>query len=95
MQALTPEQIAKVEKGLAALENGESNDPALAVAGQIIAHARSQPAPHAPSSGDVDLRQPTTRAVSPLRAKYEAAVKHLRETGRAAEIPNLPVPPED
>jgi hypothetical protein len=95
MQALSPEQIAKVEAGLAALEHGESNSPALIEAGRIIAGAsapRGPSAQHAPSSGNVDLRQPT---VSPLRAKYDAAVKHLRETGRAAEIPNLPVPPEE
>jgi hypothetical protein len=40
--------------------------------------------------GNVNLGAP-----SPIRQKYDAAVAHLKATGRDAEIQSLPVPPEE
>lgn len=52
-----------------------------------------QPQQGAAPIGNVNLGAPMT--VSPLRQKYNAAVAHLKATGRESEIPQLPLPPED
>lgn len=66
MQALSPEQIAKVEKGLAALDAGETNSPAYRDAAAVIESARHAPQGHA-----------NTGTKSPAQQLWDAAVaKH-------------------